>query len=128
MFEQNLSLYRNLKTIKGISDKWANQICIHLGVNQNIIYKDLSDLKKEKLSIAISRLKRSHNIFSHQSTQQPKLILRNLDVNTKNSIEKLIHINSYRGKRLSLGLPSHGQRTLSNGRTAKKLRRRWSKV
>lgn len=108
--EKNITLYRNLKNIKGISHYWAEKICTQIGVNKNILYKDLSDNKLQLLATILSNLKKSD-----------KLIERNLDVQVKNSILKLISINCYRGKRFSLGLPVHGQRTWSNGNTARRL-------
>jgi small subunit ribosomal protein S13 len=39
------------------------------------------------------------------------------------NIKRLIDINSYRGMRHKLGLPSHGQRTRTNARTRKGRRR-----
>ena len=111
--EKNRTLYRNLKNIKGISNNWANKICTQLGVNHKIFYKDLSDHKLELLATILSNLKKSN-----------KLIERNLEVEVKNNISKLISINAYRGKRISLGLPAHGQRTWSNGKIARKLNKR----
>jgi small subunit ribosomal protein S13 len=39
------------------------------------------------------------------------------------NIRKLVFIKSYRGIRLSKGLPVHGQRTKSNGKTPKKMKK-----
>ena len=108
----HLTLFRHLKTIKGISDYWANKICLQVGVNKTVLYKDLSDHKLELLETLLSQLKRSD-----------KLIQRNLDVQVKNSIQKLISLNCYRGRRIKLGLPAHGQRTWSNAKTSKRIRR-----
>ena len=93
---------RKLREIYGIGNYEAKQISYKLGIPLNS--KELGLDKKEKL---LDILKNKYG----------KNLKREKDTNILNKIK----LNSYVGKRHKLRLPVKGQRTRSNGKTAKRL-------
>jgi len=132
-FKKEFTLFKNLKNIKGISNSSANFICKKLGVSSFIIYKDLSKKKINKLSSILTSLKRNSSLENNDSlipsshSRNPKkwnlIIDRNLSLTFKENINKLIQLNTHRGRRIKYGYPAHGQRTSSNAKTAKKTKK-----
>lgn len=124
-FKKEETLYKNLKTIKGISHSSAIKICQQLGLNYYIIYNNISKKKLNKLSSILTNLKRSTQSSdpTHVRVCRAKLIDRNLKLITKENINKLIELNTYRGKRIKYGYPANGQRTSSNAKTAKQTKK-----
>lgn len=128
--KKNKTLYKNLKSIKGISDKWALKICNNIGVNREIKLKELSIEKRNKLSSILTTLKKTSktNNKTNETDYKKKLIDRDVDITEKENIKTLINLNTYRGRRIKYGYPAHGQRTWSNGKTAKKLGKKYKNI
>lgn len=128
-FKKELTLFKNLKNIKGISNSSANYICNKLGVNSYIIFKDISKKKINKLSSILTSLKRNSSLENWEYTSRKSeknwniIIDRNLSITFKENINKLIQLNTHRGRRIKYGYPAHGQRTSSNAKTAKKTKK-----
>ena len=117
-FKKEFTLFKNLNNIKGISNSSAFYICTKLGVSPKILYKELSKKKITKLSSILTNLKRD------SALDTKKIIIdRNLFMNIKENINKLINLNTHRGRRIKYGYPAHGQRTSSNAKTAKKTKK-----
>lgn len=110
-FLPQISLYRNLLTIKGISKSRAKQICNSLGVSTLLPLSQLPSHKSSILTNLLADLERSPSIG------------RNLDLFIKDRIETLILINTHRGRRIRYGYPAHGQRTSSNAKTCRHSRK-----
>jgi small subunit ribosomal protein S13 len=105
---ENKPIFVSLTQIYGIGHFTAVLICKKLGFSKNLKIKDLSKEQILKIIKTIELLKL--NIASD-------LKKSNL-LNSKN----LVSIKSYKGLRRNQGLPVRGQRTHTNGRTAKKRR------
>lgn len=73
-----------------------------------------------KLQKNLNNLKNLNYYSDIKPLLLPPLIEDNLNQKQLEDINTLININSYRGRRLKLGLPNRGQRTRSNARTARK--------
>lgn len=117
-FKKELTLFKNLKNIKGISNSSALFICHKLGISSNIRFKELSKKKINKLSSILTNLKRDSSLDNKNI-----IIERNLFLNIKENINKLININSHKGRRIKFGYPANGQRTSSNAKNAKKTKK-----
>lgn len=102
---KNKQLIVILNKIYGINTHQAQYILNYLGYNKNLIVKNLTQLQLQHLNEIIA-----------------KYYVINLDLQyqQKTNIKQKILINTYRGIRLNNKLPSHGQNTHSNGKTAKK--------
>jgi small subunit ribosomal protein S13 len=124
-------VYYTLLLSKGIGPSLAKDICSYLGISPNSTYNSLSPDKLEGLGQVMGFLKRL-TVPSHLPTSSPglKTMFGPIDslliqFNKKN-ILKLVELNTYRGRRHKLGYPVRGQRTRSNGRTARRLNRSFS--
>lgn len=93
-----------LTAIYGIGRSKAQKICTSCNIQHDKRFKDLSleqvDLIREHIKTII--------------------VEGDLRRTIAMNIKRLIDINSYRGKRHKNNLPVHGQRTISNAKTAKK--------
>ena len=98
-----------LTYIFGVGKNTANQICKQLGFVKNI---KLNQLSNDQIDRLIDCLKSSKIDVNNDLKK-----LRSLQ------ITKLIKIKSFRGVRLKNGFPARGQRTHTNAKTAKKIRR-----
>lgn len=96
-----------LTSIYGIGLKVAEDICTKLGIGNSVRIKQLTNTQLEKLT----------NILS-----QSKSIGLELKQQKRKNIQRLVKIASYRGFRHTEGLPSRGQRTHGNARTARKIK------
>jgi len=106
----NISLSR----IKGLGSQRAQYICKKLGFQEKVTFEDLDTSNIDSLKEYIER-----NF----------LVNEQLDRKTSADILFLLDSGTYKGKRHKLGYPARGQRTLSNGKTQRRLsRRRFSKV
>jgi small subunit ribosomal protein S13 len=90
--------------IFGIGKTTSIKILEKLALPKNKKVKDLTDLEQQMLADELD------NYVINNDLQREIL----------NNINRLVSINCYRGKRLKAGLPSHGQRTHANGKTAKR--------
>jgi len=97
-----------LSHIFGVGPFIANQMCDKLGFSQNLRVEDLQSHHFEKMSTILK-----HSYYA--DSELKRLI--------QNDIKRLITCGSYRGERHHTGMPVRGQRTRSNGKTAKRLQR-----
>jgi len=98
-----------LTYITGIGLSRSKLICSNLAINENEYMKHLT---KNQLSSITSYIRKHYKtgpkIYSDQLT----------------NIRNLINISSYKGLRHFKGLPVRGQRTKTNAKTSRKLRRK----
>ena len=110
IFETDLILSKSvlfsLQKIYGIGYKQSLKICKLLGFSKNFKLSYLTDEQKKKLIkiIEISNL----NITSELKKQKSF------------SLKQLVNLKTYKGIRRIKGLPVRGQRTHTNGKTAKR--------
>jgi small subunit ribosomal protein S13 len=94
----------SLQGIFGIGATTSKKILDKLKISQTKKVKDLTDMEQQKIAEELENY----------------TITNDLNREIINNINRLVAINCYRGKRLKAGLPSHGQRTHTNGKTAKR--------
>jgi small subunit ribosomal protein S13 len=107
---QKKYLQKGLTLVYGVGPSLSKNICNRLGLQKNFLIKNVSDFDISDISQLVDQLK----------------------INVKGDLQKwlkektklLLSIRSYRGIRRKQGFPVRGQRTHTNGRTAKKLRLR----
>ena len=113
IYNTNLSDKKKLRSalchIHGIGAIKAQHLCDLIGVSGNAKINQLSVSNLERLSQAL-----------HQNHTIGPEVRRKMRENR----QRLVNINSYRGFRFVQGLPSRGQRTHGNARTARRLRKR----
>lgn len=95
--------------ITGLSKYNATLICKKFGLQEKSIVLSLNDVELEKITLFIV---------------ENYIINLYLRKNISNRINYLIKLGIYRGKRHQLGYPVRGQRTLSNGKSQKRLYRK----
>ena len=105
---ENKSIFFALKKIYGIGKSRAFNICKTLGFSENLKVKNLSEEQIKKLLILVEN---SEILITSDLKKAKNLIIKNL-----------VFIKSYRGLRKIKGLPIRGQRTHTNGRTARKIK------
>lgn len=98
-----------LRSIYGLGNKNISTLFRTLGLSSNTKLSQLSDLQVKKL---LQCIEESGLIVSSE--------LKNLKVF---SFKALVEIKAYRGLRKLSGLPTRGQRTHTNSKTAKRFRR-----
>jgi small subunit ribosomal protein S13 len=99
-------IYRVLTTIVGLSSYNSRYICKKFGFQKECTFKDLDNSDFEQLRNYLT-----NNFFLE------KLLKEQISKH----VQKKIDLGIYQGKRHNLGYPVRGQRTLSNGKTQKKL-------
>jgi small subunit ribosomal protein S13 len=97
-----------LTYIYGIGQSQSRRALQQAGVNQDTLVKDLTDDEVRKLRDAIDSGLTVEGDLRRERSQ---------------SVKRLQEIGAYRGLRHRRGLPVHGQRTKTNGRTRKGPRR-----
>ena len=105
---ENKSIFFSLKKIYGIGKSTAFNICKTLGFSENLKVKNLSEEQIKKL---LNLVENSEILITVDLKKVKNLIIKNL-----------VFIKSYRGLRKIKGLPVRGQRTHTNGRTARKIK------
>jgi len=110
--KKNDSLINYLQKIYGVQKYKAKEFAIFIGANPNIKYNQLSFQKKESLTKVIAFYKKS---------RQSDAIFKNLKTYQQQQIQHKIKINTLAGRRFKLKLPTRGQRTRSNAKTAFRL-------
>jgi small subunit ribosomal protein S13 len=105
---ENKLVFISLTKIYGIGEKISSSLCKKLGFSKNIKIKDLS---KEQISRLLKTAEILNLILGSDLKKNKLLISKNL-----------ISIKTYRGLRKYMGLPVRGQRTHTNGRTAKRIK------
>ena len=101
-----------LTSITGIGYQTASDICNQLGFGQEFYVHELTEAQISKIC---------------QIIEEKYLIEGDLRKEINLNIQRLVHISCYRGLRHTLGLPLRGQRTHSNGKTQKRLGKRFKK-
>lgn len=102
---KNKKLILVLNKIYGINTKQAKYILQNLGLNTNISINNLTPTILKQIN---------------EFLDKNYLINKDLQYKIKNNIKTKSLINTYKGFRLKNKLPSRGQNTHSNGKTAKK--------
>jgi len=105
------NLYIELEKIYGINTFQSTYLCKKLGFTKNVKLKKLSETKKLKL---IEILKNS-DIKINANLKKSQSFFR----------QNLIKIKSYRGIRCLKGYPVRGQRTHTNAKTIKSLKKNY---
>ncbi len=103
----NKSILFALTSIYGIGKSRSKFICDKLNINYYVKIKDLDNSKIVEIRKIISN-------FTLEGDLRREVML---------NIKRLIDINCYRGLRHKKKLPVHGQRTRTNAKTCKKLRK-----
>ena len=98
----------SLRYIFGIGISVANQICTHASVSGDTKVRELTDDEISRIREYIDR----NFIVEGELRRQ-----------VRQNIQRLVEINSYRGIRHRRGLPLRGQRTRTNARTKRGVRR-----
>ena len=96
-----------LTAIYGVGRARAQALCAAAGVERNRKIKDLSDAEMERLREQVTRLTLEGDLRREVSM----------------SIKRLMDLGCYRGVRHRKGLPVRGQRTRTNARTRRGVRR-----
>ncbi len=97
----------SLRYIYGIGPTTALEVCAKAGVDPQVRAKDLSDEQLSHLTTALQKYKMEGDLRREVQT----------------NIKRLMSINCYRGTRHKKGLPVRGQRTSTNARTRKGVRK-----
>jgi len=112
IFRKNLKktqrLRQELTRIEGVGAWRANSICDSLGLNPNLLVKDLS---RSNLDQILYRLQ--NHFFT--GPELKKMVY--------SDVTRLVQLGSYRGVRHRKRLPVRGQRTHTNSKTARKFLR-----
>lgn len=98
-----------LTYIPGIGVSRSKLICSNLGINEDGYMQQLT---KNQLSIITGYIRKHYKTGSKIYSDQ------------YNNIRRLVTISSFRGLRHFKGLPVRGQRTKTNAKTSRKLRRK----
>lgn len=100
----NKRLVISLTYLYGVGKAVSEEIIRKLGLDENMRAQNLSEEEISKLNALLT----SSYVVEGDLRRQ-----------VQNNIKRLISINSYRGMRHRLGLPTRGQRTRCNARTRK---------
>ena len=100
----NKRLVISLTYLYGVGPAKAKEVIQKLGLDPDMRAHNLSDEEVSKLNAILT----SEYVVEGDLRRQ-----------VQNNIKRLISINSYRGMRHRLGLPTRGQRTRCNARTRK---------
>ncbi len=100
----NKRLWVSLQYVYGVGEAVSRKICETAGVDW---YRKTSELTDEEVARINTTIDRDFTVEGALRRQ------------IQQNIQRLIHINSYRGLRHRRGLPARGQRTRTNARTRK---------
>lgn len=98
-----------LRNVYGIGKYRSKRLCMFMGTHPFLKTKNLN----------VSHFNYLNNFFASSYKNYEVLLKRRVQSN----VSRLMSINCYRGKRLFLGLPCRGQRTHTNHKTSRKLKR-----
>jgi small subunit ribosomal protein S13 len=101
-----IKLFKLIKQFKGIGTPVSKKICLLLGYDFRLKSSFLKKKDLEKIDLLV---------------RERVIVDKSLNFLIKKNIIKSQRIKSYKGKRHAQGLPVRGQRTHSNGLTAKRL-------
>jgi|TARA_B110000971_G_C19825600_1_gene415423 small subunit ribosomal protein S13 len=102
----NIQLFKLIRQFKGIGLSVSKKLCLILGYDFRIKVKDLKKKDLERIDLLV---------------RERVIVDKALNFLIKKNIGRSKRIKNYIGRRHSLGLPTRGQRTHSNGSTARKL-------
>nr|YP_010395032.1 ribosomal protein S13 [Phytopythium vexans]YP_010395060.1 ribosomal protein S13 [Phytopythium vexans]DAZ89469.1 TPA_asm: ribosomal protein S13 [Phytopythium vexans]DAZ89497.1 TPA_asm: ribosomal protein S13 [Phytopythium vexans] len=102
------SILYSLTILYGINEYQSKKICKNIGINPQITINKLKNNHVNRLINYINK-----NIKIEQLLKKSK----------KDRLTELLEIKSNRGIRQSLGLPVRGQRTHTNAKTIKKIKK-----
>lgn len=105
-FKKNV--FVNLQKVAGIGEAKANYICLQCGIHSKILWGEIGEKQIFILAHWIEEVLAKKIVFGPELLKNDK-IKRNL----------LLSLKTTRGLRIAKGLPVNGQRTHTNGRTAK---------
>ena len=105
MLNVDKQVYISLSSIYGIGFYSAKKICLYLGIDSKKRTKTLTDKEIKSLNEYINS-----NCITGDDLKKHKLDI----------VQDYIKCGSRRGKRLLNGLPSNGQNSKSNAKTARK--------
>lgn len=108
-----------LREIFGIGTSLSQRLCAPIGVNRRSKIGDLSTSQISKLTLLLELWGNSK-----QNSAVYNLIEDDLRRSCNASISNLLSINNYRGSRHAKRLPCRGQRTKTNSRNARQMRRK----
>lgn len=103
------SLIFSLLAIYGLGRVRSRLLCRKLGYSENLTISDLTEAQINELT---SFIKKSGLVLTNDLKKMQILLLK-----------QKVSIKSYRGLRRIRGLPVRGQRTHTNGKTAKRLKK-----
>ena len=110
IFETNLSankpIFFALQKIYGIGRSQSLKICKLLGFSKNF---KLTDLTGDQIKKLIKTIENLNLIITTELKKQKSF-----------SLKQLVNLKTYKGIRRINGLPVRGQRTHTNGKTAKR--------
>jgi small subunit ribosomal protein S13 len=108
-----------LKEIFGIGFSLSERLCAPIGANRRSKIGDLSTSQISKLTLLLE-------VWANpkQNSTMYNLIEDDLKRSRNTSISNLLSVNNYRGSRHAKRLPCRGQRTKTNSRTARQMRRK----
>jgi small subunit ribosomal protein S13 len=106
---ENKHVVQSLQAITGIGRSSARKICKDLEIEESTIYSSITEQQKEKIRNYI----KEHYIVEGE--------LRRF---VHESINALMTIGCYRGRRHRAGLPVRGQRSKTNAKTCRKKRKK----
>ena len=104
----NKKVYQILREVKGLNEFNSNYICKKLGFQRTCKLSNLDNGDLDQLQ---------HYLDRHY------LLDKSLIESTNKQVKNKIDLGIYVGKRHNLGYPVRGQRTLSNGKTQRRLHR-----
>jgi len=110
---KTILLWNGLQLIDGFGKMHAKFACIKLGLKRDVKVKDLS----RKTVYQLDRILQKYKFVIG------RLLEKVIYIQTS----ALIETNAYRAIRTRAGLPSRGQRTHTNAKTAKRLKGFWGK-
>nr|YP_010394365.1 ribosomal protein S13 [Phytophthora kernoviae]UXG56220.1 ribosomal protein S13 [Phytophthora kernoviae]DAZ88373.1 TPA_asm: ribosomal protein S13 [Phytophthora kernoviae]DAZ88806.1 TPA_asm: ribosomal protein S13 [Phytophthora kernoviae] len=102
------SILYSLTAIYGINKYQSKKICKNIGINPQITLNKLKKNHVNRLTTYISKNLKIEQLLKKAKTDR---------------LNELVTIKSNRGIRQSQGLPVRGQRTHTNARTSKKLKK-----
>ena len=110
--EKRKKLRFALTSIQGIGNHKASEICTQLGFGENFKVSDLRDTDLTKIQ---RKMEKDH------------IVEGNLRKELQLSVQRFQRIGCYKGFRHHSALPVRGQRTHSNGKTQKRIGKRFQK-
>ncbi|KCV67173.1 ribosomal protein S13, partial (mitochondrion) [Fonticula alba] len=103
VIDKELNIIRGLKTISGIGQKKAEEICNLCHIHHKLKISELDNQQERRVQTLVAKMRVGHLLKKE----------------TTSDIFNLINNKTYRGYKHLLGLPVKGQRTKTNAKTTK---------